>query len=174
MKSFINFLLLIILIVFLTACATVTRKSNVQAAKYNLQLGLAYLKHGNIDQAKSKLLLALRENPKDVIALDAMGYFFELSHDLKTAERYYLQAIKIMPYMGAVHNNYGAFLCRHRYYRAAIEHFLLATKDINYLHVAAAYKNAGVCALKIPDKKLASIYLKKAIQHDTSEIFVHH
>lgn len=172
MKGFIKFLLLILLIVPLSACTTVTKKPNAEAAKYNLQLGLAYLKHGDIDRAKSKLLLALRENPKDAITLDAMGYFFELAHDLKMAQQYYLQAIKLMPHMGAVHNNYGAFLCRHGYYRKAIKYFLLATKDINYLHVAAVYKNAGLCALKIPDKKLASIYLEKAIQNNPSEISV--
>jgi type IV pilus assembly protein PilF len=172
MKGLVNFLVLTLLIVPLTTCTTVTRKPNAEAAKYNLQLGLAYLKHGDVARAKSKLLLALHENPNDPIILDAMGYFFELTHDLKIAQRYYLQAIKIMPNAGAVHNNYGTYLCRHGYYRKAIEHFLLATKDINYLHVAAAYKNAGLCALKIQDKKLAREYLQKAIQNDPSEISV--
>jgi len=143
-----------------------TKKPNAEAANYNVQLGLAYLKHDDVERAKSKLLLALRENPNDPINLDAMGYFFELTHDLKTAEKYYLHAIKIMPSMGAVHNNYGTYLCRHGHYRNAIKHFLLATKDINYLHAAAAYKNAGLCALKIPDMKLAHKYLQKSVQHN--------
>ncbi len=170
MKSFVNFWVLILLIVLLTACTTVAKKPNARAAMYNMQLGLAYLQHGDIGWAKNKLLLALHEDPNDPIVLDAMGYFFELTHDLKMAQRYYLQAIRIMPNVGAVHNNYGTYLCRHGYYRKAIEHFLLATKDINYLHVAAAYKNAGLCALKIPDRKLAREYLQKSIQSNPSEI----
>ena len=98
------------------------------------------------------------------------GYFLEKTGNVEAAQQYYLQAIKIAPKTGAVQNNYATYLCRHGYYQQAITHFLLAAQDANYLHVANVYENAGICALKIPNKKLAHKYFQTAIQHDPGKI----
>ena len=156
----------------LTACSTIeTNNANQkQAAGFNTKLGLAYLQQKDIPRAKSKMLLALQEDPDNPIILDAMGYFLEKTGDVKSAEQYYSRAIKLAPKMGAAQNNYGTYLCRHGRYHEAINHFILATQDANYLHVADAYENAGLCALKIPNKKLAHKYLQAAAQHDPGKI----
>lgn len=153
---------IILLGMLLTACATT--KPNPEAAGYNTQLALTYLQQGDVETAKSKMLLALQEAPNDPLVLDAMGYFLERIGEPQSAEPYYLKALKIAPESGAVQNNYGTYLCRQKHYRESIQYFLAAAKNINYLHVAEAYKNASLCALKIPDKKLAEKYLHKSLQ----------
>jgi type IV pilus assembly protein PilF len=141
----------------------------VEAANYNAQLGLVYLKQGDIKLAKSKLLLALQQAPSDPLILDSMAYFLETTGEIQRAESYYLRAINHASKNGAVQNNYGTFLCRHQRYQESLEHFLLAVKDGNYLNTAQAYENAGLCALKIPNRKLAKEYLCKSNAQNCSK-----
>ncbi|MCK4609092.1 MAG: type IV pilus biogenesis/stability protein PilW [Gammaproteobacteria bacterium] len=162
-------MLLISLILF-GCTTTITPNNNKEAALYNTKLGLAYLHQGDMVRAKSKLLLALQQNPNDPLILDAMGYFLEKSGEVKLAERYYLEAIALAPKMGAAQNNYGAYLCRHGREHQAINHFLESTRDPYYLNVAGAYENAGRCALEIPDKLLACTFFKAAVKHDPGKL----
>jgi type IV pilus assembly protein PilF len=126
---------------------------------------MGYFKQGNVELAKHKLLLALQQAPRDPMVLDAMGYYLEQTGNASLAEDYYLKAIKFSS-SGATQNNYGVFLCRERCYADAIAHFLLAAKDLNYMHPATAYANAATCAFKIPNPQLARTYLQKAKQND--------
>lgn len=154
--------LLYLLCATIVACSSVP-ENNKTAADYNAQLGLVYLEQGNINLAKSKLLLALKQSPDEPLILDAMAYFLECTGEIKSAENYYLYAIKRAPKNGVVQNNYGTFLCRQKRYRESLEHFLLAVKDNYYLNTAQAYENASRCAAKIPNKKLAKEYMQKAL-----------
>ena len=139
---------------------------NFSAADANVKLGMAYLKNGDLQGAKKKLLLAQKQAPKDPATWYAMGFYQETVGDNKLASKSYRKAVKLAPKEGAVQNNYGTFLCRQGQYRQAIKHFMTAIKDKTYLETAGAYENAGLCALKIPDRKLAQQYFKLAINHD--------
>lgn len=166
MKLCAKFFLLCIFAIYLLGCSSSTTVQNPEAAKYNTQLGLAYLQQGDISRAKEKLLLATRQAPKDPLALEAMGYFFDITQQTVEAEKYYQMALKLAPKDGTVQNNYGGHLCRQQLYHEAINYFLLAAADINYLSTATAYENAGLCALQIPDYKLAKLYLERALAID--------
>lgn len=150
--------------IFLTACNTIPH-ANSLAAESNLQLGLAYLETGQMQLAKKKLLLALSENPKNSLTLDALGYFFERSGSPETAEHYYLRAISLATpnFKGISYNNYGTYLYRQKRFPAAISYFLRAAKDPNYLEVANAYENAGSTFLALGDKRHAKICFTKAL-----------
>lgn len=150
-----------------SAPSTVNTKKSVNfAAENNIKLGLAYLEQGKIPQAKEKLLNALKQAPQNYLSYDAMGYFLEKTGEAKAAEQYYLKAMQLAPHNGAAYNNYGTYLYRQKRYQDAIHYFTLAVKEPNYLHTADAYENAGLAALKIPDKKLAKMYFEKAIASD--------
>jgi type IV pilus assembly protein PilF len=138
----------------------------IRAAKINTQLGVAYLERGERQRAKQKLLLALEQGPNLPETWYTMGYFLENTGSVKEAGNYYRKAIQIAPKQGETHNNYGTFLCRTGDYPNAIEQFLEAVKDPNYLDMSGAYENAGLCSLKIPDKKQAIYYFAKAIKVD--------
>lgn len=159
----------LLVIATLTACSTTKspeEDKKIATAKINTQLGIAYLEEHNIGRAKRKLLMALEEAPSIPETWYAMGYFLEATGEKTQAEKYYLKAVSLAPQRGDVQNNYGTFLCRSGKYQEAIEHFRLAAKDIRYVDTADAYENAGLCALKIPDKKLALDFFNKSIQQD--------
>jgi len=141
---------------------------NSIAADDNAHLGLVYLQAGQRQLAKEKLLLALQQDPHNSEIYGAMAYFLESSGELQSAEQYYLQAIAIAKAAdkGASYNNYGTYLYRHGRYSMAIDYFLLAAHDPLYLHIAAAYENAGLTALRTRDIANARIYFVKALAND--------
>jgi type IV pilus assembly protein PilF len=148
----------------------VKKKHLNDASGYNIQLGLGYLKQGNIPRSKRKLLLALEQAPNSAEANAAMGYFLEKTSDVEHAKSYYQKAMIVAPGKGAQLNNYGAFLCRQGEYKEAEGYFLKAVADIQYEHTAGAYENAGLCALEVPDEAKAITYFNQALAQDPSSI----
>jgi len=135
---------------------------NPDAARTNAKLGLAYLQKGLYPAGKECLLTALREDPAIASPWYSMGYFLEKTNHEKSAQLYYQKAIEVNPESGSAKNNDGIFLCHQHAYLQAITEFVLAADEPSYLHAEKAYKNAGECALRIPDKKLAEWYFRKA------------
>ena len=144
------------------------KSTSNEAALYNTQLGLAYLKQGDRPRAKHKLLKALAEAPHSPEVNTAMAWFMEQSGEINNAQRYYRKAMMVAPKQGAPLNNYGAFLCRKGHYREADAYFIKAFKDPNYERIASAYENAGLCAEAIHDDQKAIAYFRKALEHDPS------
>lgn len=145
------------------------KKPNLgKAASYNVQLGLAYLKQGDRPRAKKKLLTAFEQEPTSPDVNSALAYFFEQTKELEQAEKYYLKAIALTGSGGAQLNNYGAFLCRQGDYNKADKYFLKAVNDLQYIHTAGAYENAGLCALSVPNEEKAMFYFTKALNQDPS------
>jgi type IV pilus assembly protein PilF len=132
------------------------------AATVNTKLALAYLANGDVERAKQKILLAQQQAPNNPVIWGATGYFEERTGDAVAARAAYQHALQLAPKSGEAHNNYGAFLCRQSEYRAAVDQFLIAVADPQYLQVAAAYQNAAKCAAKIPDSVLADKYTQLA------------
>jgi type IV pilus assembly protein PilF len=146
--------------------AALQRAKHNKAAVYNTQLGLAYLKQGDRQRAKRKLLRALDLDPNSADVNAAMAYFLEKTGDLKEARNYYNKALSLAPRSGSQLNNYGSYLCRHGNYKQSEGYFLKAVKDVNYLHTAGAYENAGLCAAARAEPTKAAGYFIQALQHD--------
>lgn len=160
--------LLVVVVMLLQSCQHTQNKQYQEAASYNMQLGLAYLKQGDRPRAKRKLLTALAQAPDSPSVNAAMAYFMEKTGEINQATFYYKKAILAAPGRGAQLNNYGAFLCRRGQYREAQTYFLKAVKDAQYEYTAGAYENAGLCAEAIPDDTRAVHYFTKALEHDPS------
>lgn len=150
--------------------ASVKKKHRSDAAGYNVQLGLGYLKQGNIPRSKRKLLLALDQAPSSPEPHAAMAYFMEKTGDVERASSYYKKAMEFAPGRGTQLNNYGAFLCRQGDYVQAEQYFLKAVNDLQYENTAGAYENAGLCAMAIPDDTKAEHYFLKAVEQDPSSV----
>lgn len=184
LKKFFCYTLFCGVLLALTACSTMMSDSgagsksksksnastiaapNPAAANDNVQLGVSYLQQGDMARAKNKLLLAMDQAPNWAPAQDAMAYYLENTGDNQGAEKYYQHAIALDPKSGRAQNNYGAFLCHTGRYQEAVQHFNLAVQDPSYINTAAAYENAGLCAMQIPDITNAIVYFQKAIQQD--------
>ncbi|WP_058440747.1 type IV pilus biogenesis/stability protein PilW [Legionella brunensis] len=145
---------------------TVQNSQKASAAAYNTQLGMAYLKQGDMPRAKRKLLTALDLAPDSADVNVAMAYYLEKTDNIKQAKLYYHKALSLAPDSGAQLNNYGTFLCRLGKYSEAESYFLRAVKDVRYLYTAAAYENAGLCVAAIPDYAKAKRYFVKALKQD--------
>ncbi len=166
--------LFILTCIFLQSCAHNGINENAglkktdlsKAASYNVQLGLGYLKQGDRPRAKKKLLTALEQEPKSPDVNSAIAYYFEQTSEQEQAEKYYLKAISLAGNAGAQLNNYGAFLCRKGDYKKAEYYFLKAVNDLQYIHTAGAYENAGLCALSAANKSKAKLYFIKALNQD--------
>lgn len=137
-----------------------------QAAVTNAQLGLAYLQKGYYSASKERLLSALRDDPHIAASWYSMAYYLEKTGDAKTADDYYQKAISVDSHSGSAKNNYGTFLCRSGQYQKAIRYFVLAAREPSYLDVASAYENAGICAMRIPDNKMAMRYFQRALDNN--------
>lgn len=138
----------------------------LMAANANIQLGMNYLQDGKIETAKQKLLLALELAPKYPPAWYTMAYYLEVTGNIQKANQYYLQAIRLAPKSGEARNNYGTFLCHMGKAKVSIPYFIAATQDPTYIETSAAYENAGLCSLQIPDVEQAKQYFSKAVMND--------
>lgn len=165
------FLVMIVSTIVLTSCSkTPTVKDetvNLTAASdINTRLGMSYLEQGDVRRAKQRFLKALQEAPDNPASWYSMGYFFEVTGNNAEAEKYFKHAISLAPANGNAKNNYGTFLCHTGRYREGIQQFFAAVNSPNYLDMIGAYENIGICAMKIPDYKLAEEYLNKALAQD--------
>lgn len=140
------------------------------AASINTQLGLAYLKQGDISRAKRKLLTAMEQDPRSPDVHAAMAYFFDKTSEFEKAQSLYQKAMALAPEDGAQMNNYGVFLCGRGNYKEAEVYFLKAINNNQYINTSAAYENAGLCAAASSDFIKAKQYLRKAIDQDPSKI----
>jgi type IV pilus assembly protein PilF len=148
-----------------------TPRPKSEVAKINAQLGLAYLEQKNVQRAKLKLLLAMKQSPESPEPWYSMAYFLEATGNKSEARRHYLKAVQLAPLRGDVHNNYGTFLCHEGQYQESIKHFVIAANIPDYLDPAAAFENAGLCALKMSAYQQASGYFKQALARDPARTF---
>ena len=77
------------------------------------------------------------------------AYYYEKMGDNTLAEKEYRRLIRLDPHSGAVHNNYGAFLCRSRFYKEGIHQLLLAANNQHYINRKLAFHNAQHCQEKM-------------------------
>lgn len=174
MKRPMRLLALALAVVWLAGCVT-TGDSDVvdpsevslkEAAKYNTQLGVAYMRQGKYDLAMQKLKRALQQDSDSAEAHMAMAVLDEQLDRTDDATDHWEAALDLAPDNPTVHNNYGAFLCQHDRLRDAEKQFLAAANNRLYKTPAAAYTNAGICVKRIPDLESAEKYFRKALEID--------
>lgn len=141
-------------------------KNDMAAAQANLNLALDYIQAEDMENAKDKLMLAVKEEPNYAATWYTMGYFDEVTKHLPQAEADYKHAIALDKNSGMANNNYGTFLCRNGRYKEAIAQFMIAANQSEYLHAGGAYENAGICALEIPDEEAAKGFFLQALNNE--------
>ena len=150
----------------ISACATTprdSRASDVDAARYNVQLGMNYLQRGDLEGAREKLERAVQQDPSLPAAHAALGMLYERAGDMRRAGDHLRRATRLAPDDPNQLNNYGGFLCRQGDRKEGIRHFDMAAGNAYYRTPEAALTNAGVCARGIPDPDLAETYLRRAL-----------
>jgi type IV pilus assembly protein PilF len=169
--------LLVILSAIALTSACVTEVSGRQvpeanpraAAESNMQLGVGYLRQGNLQAAQEKLERAVEQDPKLVEARLALGLVYERLDDPVEAEATYKRAVQVAGDDPDALNAYAAFLCRVEGRRDdALKYFDRAAEiplSKKYVNRAVIYTNAGVC-LKPVDLERSEEYLRLALRTD--------
>lgn len=129
-----------------------------------VKLGIGYLQQGKRDLALSNLQRALELDGQSSGAHNAIAILYEQLGETRLARQHYERAVRLNPQDSPAQNNYGAFLCRQNELQKAEQHFLEALKNPLYETPEFAYENAGVCALKAPDRARAERYFREALR----------
>ncbi len=159
----------------LSGCVTTSSRpeppetNKEDAARYNLELGISYLRQNNPQVAREKLERAIREEPDLARAHAVLGIVFERLEDPKGAEREYRRAIELDGADPDSLNLLAIFTCSYK--KKPTEALKFFDRAIAVpLSVKAAnrpmlYTNAGTCA-KALDMALAEAYLRAALAQD--------
>jgi len=159
----------------LAGCVTTTTGSQPvpsspkDAAEYNMQLGIGYLRQGKPQLARAKLESAIKLDPSLATAHAALGVVFERLEDPAGAERHYKRAVDLAPQNPDNLNALAVFTCqRKRDPREALRLFdraLAIPLSVSAANRAMLNTNAGTCAKSI-DLLLAERYLRTALMEN--------
>lgn len=138
-----------------------------RAALLNVELGLTYLSENEPVLAKQKLLKAFQLNPNLPEAHAAMGGYFSFVKMPKAAASEYEKALRLAPRDPKILDQYAQFLCQQEGQAAlADRYFRRALCVLEYSDRALISQNAGLCALKAKEWKLADTYFQEALAQD--------
>jgi type IV pilus assembly protein PilF len=148
-----------VLVVAATACVTTSSRPTPkpgpagEAAQYNLQLGITYLRQNNLQAARQKLEKALEQAPDLATAHAALGLVFERLEDPAGAERHYRRAVDLDSSDPDNLNALAVFTCsRKQDPRAALKLFdraIAIPLSVSAANRPMLYTNAGTCAKSV-------------------------
>jgi len=149
----------------LAACASSQRdaKKEKDAATYNTQLGIAYLRQGEIPLAKDKLDRALKQDPSNPGVHSARAMLYDRLGDAAKADGEFQTALRLAPRDPEVLNNYAVYLCRIGRADEGVRRFEEAAHNALYRTPEAAYTNAGVCLRSAKRDEEAARNFKQAL-----------
>lgn len=151
----------------LAACVTNDNVSEPQperAAALNLELGIDYLRKGNLAQAKEKIDRSLAQDPRNASTHSIAGMLYDQLGDEKKAESHYDRAISLGPEDSEIRNNYAVYLCQKGKYSKGEKLALDAAENALYKTPEAALLNAGTCARRAGELQRAEAHYRKALQ----------
>ena len=154
----------------LTGCVTTTTTTAADAeadeenaAALNYQLGAQYLRNGNFERARDRLLLSIELDPRNAVAHYTLALVYENLDNLRLATESYEQAIAIAPRDYNVQNAYAVFLCKQRDFDEARKQFDRAIRVPENDNSFITMTNAGVCMMQKPDAEIAEEYFRQAL-----------
>lgn len=139
-------------------------RSLKQAAITNVQLGVGYIRRGQLKIAKEKLLKAIELDEENVTAYTTMAFLMMELGEMEAAGDYYLEALDVKGKDPELSNSYGTYLCRVGLVDDAMAQFKLAYSDRFYKSAYLAYANAGTCLMQVNQNERAEKFLRQALK----------
>ena len=163
------------LVLAATGCVTTSSRpepapsSAKEAAEYNLQLGISYLRQNKLQAARQKLEKALEQDSGLAMAHMALGIVFERLEDPAGAERHYRRAVDLDGSSPDNLNALAVFTCsRKQKPEDALKLFdraIAVPLSVKSANRPMLYTNAGTCAKSI-DLARSEAYLRGALAQD--------
>ena len=151
------------------ACAASDTKTRNQAAEINTQLGLTYMRQGNLQAAREKIEKALGQNPKTAQTQMAAGFLYDRLGEDKKAHGHFEQAVKLADGDPDVLNNAAVYYCRKGDKKVGEKYFLQAAQSPLYKLPEVAYTNAGRCARADGRPAEAEQYFRRALTFNAKQ-----
>lgn len=134
------------------------------ASRINVQLGVNYLREGDLQMAQQKLDRALKEDSDNPDAHSAMALLDDRLGKPKDAEREYRRALSLSHGAPAQMNSYGVYLCSHGRADEGVRYLEEAAANPLYKTPWAASNNAGVCLQGAHRDTEAMVQYERALQ----------
>jgi len=136
----------VLLAAVLAGCANQQKvQQRRDAAIYNTELGIAYMRRGDLAIAQTKLDRAVKENPDDPDVHSARALLYARLGDPGQADDEFREALRLAPKNPDFQNNYAVYLCSVGRVDEGVQTFLRAAHNPLYMTPELAYDNAGVC-----------------------------
>ena len=159
-----NRISLFLLIPALIACATESEKKATDSSDVYLQLGVRYLSMNKLELAKTDLEHAIRTNPRNAQAHDALAFLYEKLNNLTVARDHYQTALEIAPEDLSIQNNFGRFLCDRGEYEKGLALLTQASATPLNEQPWLALTNTGRCQLAMKHRDKAEDSFRQALQ----------
>jgi type IV pilus assembly protein PilF len=134
-----------------------------EAAKYEVELGVAYMERGELGVAQEKLQRALKEAPHNPNVHSALALLDERLGELDEADHEFHTALRLAPHDPDMSNNYAVYLCRTHRVDEGVRRLLDTARNPLYTTPEAAYTNAAVCLHSVHRDAEAETDLQRAI-----------
>jgi len=154
--------------VMLSGCAALGGGSSEREklAEVNRQLGVEYLRQGNLEQASERLTRAVEQDPRNAGAHGAYALLNERLGEPDLADRHYRRAIRLDDQASSILNNYGRFLCSRGDHKQGTAILQRAANNPLYGNSEVPLTNAGLCARDAGDVEAAEDYFLGALAHN--------
>lgn len=135
---------LLIIVLFIGGCATMSGEEKSQKATAHYQLGVSYLNDNNIQPAFVEFQKALELNPNDKEVLNAIGVVYLLKlEDYPKAIEYLQRALRVDRNFSEASNNLGFAYEKSGKYDAAVDSYKVAIANPIYKGTEKAFNNLG-------------------------------
>jgi type IV pilus biogenesis/stability protein PilW len=133
--------ILLLILIFLSSCATTGE--NVRKASAHYKIGLSYFYENKIQSAFVEFQKALELNPEDKDALNGLGLVYIKFGNFQKARESFIEAVNIDPDFSDAHNNLGVTYINMGKWSEAVDSFKKALKNPFYKTPENAYYNIG-------------------------------
>jgi type IV pilus assembly protein PilF len=148
-------------------CATTSNEratDPARASQINMDLGIDYLRKGNLAQAKEKIDRSIEQNPRNAAAHSVAGLLYDRLGETDKADNHFNRAVTLDAENSEYKNNYAAFLCQKARYARGEKMALQAAASRLYKTPEVAYLNAGICARNGGDIATADRHFREALR----------
>lgn len=135
-----------------------------RASEINLELGMDYLRRGDLKTAKEKIDRAVEQNPRNAMAQATAGLLYHRLGESGKASGHFERAMALDPKNPDILNNYAVVLCQQQRYERGEKLALQTATNPLYKTPERGYLNAGNCARDAGNFKAAEEHYRRALQ----------
>ena len=137
-------------------------------ARIHTDLAAAYYERGTMGVALEELRTATAADDSYAPAYGLFGLVYTELREKSLAEGSFERALRLAPNDPDI-NNYGWFLCQNGRERDSIRYFLQAVRNPLYAAPWRSYSAAGVCSLRVDNRKDAEDFFQRALKLEPDE-----